>query len=374
MYVKRTLPLLLSIITIAISTLEYNVLASTILYDHNNIGVKPGYWVKYLGTIPPKNCNWINLSVLMVKDDNLTLRLSCEGHEQIIQVNITANEGAYFPFIIPSNLGVGDNIPTTDLLLNLNITEILIREYAGSQREVTYAFTKDTPWNFPTEFYWDRKTGIILEVSLIYYRPHTILKAIETNIWPENPFITIKNGSIFYIPGIIITLISIFSYYIYKEETGPSNKFLFKIYLNFDNFLILVGAIFLVLGILCIAPEKQELSSISFLLAFPLVLIGFYLKSEIWIGASILEKFSHFLILLSMILLNYVAVASLYSEVAIEVPIEIVIKFTPSGVTKVTMFREVYVHPFAWLATPLISISLPTMFLGVLLKLRESQI
>ena len=368
---EKTSASLLLTITISILMLEYNIIALTPSYNDHQIGVNHGDWIKYQGTVPNKDYMWINISVLLIDGDNVTIRILCDRQrgENNIQGNVNTGEGFDFPYIVLANLSVGDNVKTSFSLLN--ITKISVREYAGASRETIYASCENTPWSFPTEFYWDRETGIILEISLFHGRSHTVLKAVETNIWPESFASIIKKGSIFFIPGLITVLISILSYFIYKEETGPANRFLFKIYCYFDKCLIGVGAVLFVLGILCIAPEKQVLSSINFLLAFPLILIGFYVKSQPWIGASTQEKLCHLLTIFSIVLLSYAAVAALFSEVAVEIPMELVVGFTSTQVKTVTIFREIYVHPFAWLTTPLISISLPLLLLGVLMKLRE---
>ena len=256
----------------------------------------------------------------------------------------------------------------------MNITKIFVREYAGSPRETIYAFSENNPWNFPTEFYWDQKTGIILEVSVFHHNiRHTILRAIKTNIWSKNFVSLLKEGSIFLIPALLTALITVVLYIVYRhsQEIEFSKGFLFKVYRNVDKLLIVTGAALFVLAILCISPSEQVISSISFLLAVPLTSIGFYLKSESWIGKSTLEKLFDFLIMSSMVLLAYAAVAALFSKIPVEVPTKLVIGFTPTEAKTVTVFRGISVHPFAWLTTPLLSAGLPLLVLGILMKIRE---
>ena len=141
--------------------------------------------------------------------------------------------------------------------------------------------------------------------------------------------------------------------------------------MNVDKLLIMTGAALFVFAILCISPSEQMLSSISFLLAVPLMSIGFYLKSESWIGKSTLEKLFDFLIMSSIVLLAYAVVAALYSKIPVEVPTKLVIGFTPTEAETVTVFRGISIHPFAWLTTPLLSAGLPLSVLGILMKIRE---
>ena len=335
-------------------------------------GLKPGDWVEYLGTVPNKSYRWMKISIILVQDQNITIKVLSEKKEKILQGNINTGKGFDFPYIIPANLNVGDTISTS--YLPLNITKIFVREYAESPRETIYAFSENNAWNFPTEFYWDQKTGIILEVSVFHHNTrHTILRAIGTNIWSKNFVSLLKEGSIFLIPALLTALIMAVLYVVYKnsQKIEFSNGFLFKVYRNVDKLLIVTGATLFVFAILCISPSEQVLSSISFLLAVPLMSIGFYLKSESWIGKSTLQKLFDFLIMSSMVLLAYAAVAALYSKIPVEIPTKLVMGFTPTEAETVTVFRGISVHPFAWLTTPLLSASLPLLALGILMKIRE---
>ncbi|MHA1582586.1 MAG: hypothetical protein ACTSYM_08885 [Candidatus Baldrarchaeia archaeon] len=364
--------LLLSLFIVTPSLTEFS--NSVLEYPSNNqtTSLKPGDWIEYLGTTPNKSYRWMKISILLVQDQNITIKVLSEKKEKVLQGNITTGEGFDFPYIIPANLNVGDTISTS--YLPLNITKIFVREYAGSPRKTIYAFSENNPWNFPTEFYWDQRTGIILEVSVFHYNiRHTVLRAVRTNMWSKNFVSILKEGSIFLIPALLTALITAVLYVVYKrsQEIEFSKGFLFKVYRNIDKLLIVTGAALFVLAILCISPSEQVISSISFLLAVPLTSIGFYLKSESWIGKSTLEKLFDFLIMSSMVLLAYAVVAASYSKIPVEVPTKLVVGFTPTGAETVTVFRGISIHPFAWLTTPLLSAGLPLLVLGILMKIRE---
>lgn len=242
-----------------------NVSASTY-----TVGVKTGDWsgygdisFEYASNIPgyeepphEMNMSWMDMEILDVQNSNVTVQsiiIYENGTEEtyVIWGDIATGEGNLSVGIIPSNLGVGDEIPEnltdyTEEPLKLSINGTITRSYAGTNREVNYVNITYPimdgnitygAWNM--SFYWDKKTGIWCEENIVYTMSYTdnmihyymnmsmSYRMMATNMWPT--VFTAQDGYAFNVTMISNSTISNFDFsesqmYISFNVTGPTGK------------------------------------------------------------------------------------------------------------------------------------------------------
>jgi len=234
------------------------------------VGVKAGDWAGYGDVSFEWASNWpeyeesphemnmsrMDMEILDVQNSNITFRSTViyqNGTEQteIMWGNIVTGEGNLSVGIIPSNLGVGDEIPGnltyyTEEPLQLSINGTVTRSYAGANREVNYVnitypivYGNVTfgAWNM--SFYWDKKTGIMCEENVAYKMSYTdnmthyymnmsmVLRMTATNMWPA--VFTAQDGYAFNVTMTSNSTISDFNFneslkQISFNVTGPTGK------------------------------------------------------------------------------------------------------------------------------------------------------
>ena len=171
------------------------------------VGVKVGDWIGSTDISfewasnwsgyeePPSELSYFNMSmmrmdILEVCDTNVTVQSTISYRNGTIEeyeawVDIVTGEGDLGIAIIPANLDKGDEIPAnltwyTEEPLKLFINGTVIRRYAGANREVNhvnitcpviYGNVTYGAWNM--SFYWDRKTGLVLEEDVSYRMSYT---------------------------------------------------------------------------------------------------------------------------------------------------------------------------------------------------------
>jgi len=169
------------------------------------VGVKAGDWVgsndvyfEWASNVtgyeePPydMNVSWMRVEILEVHNSNVTVQ-SAMMHkngtidEYVDWGDIATGEGNISIIVIPSNLGAGDEIPAnltwyTEEPLKLFINDTVTRNYAGANREVnyvnitypiTYYNVTYGAWNM--SFYWDKKTGFMLEENVSFAMSYTV--------------------------------------------------------------------------------------------------------------------------------------------------------------------------------------------------------
>lgn len=235
-----------------------------------DVGVKVGDWVgtndAYFEWVsnwpgseePPSemNMSWMKMEVLEVHDSNITVQsavMYANGtvEEYVNLGDMATGEGNLSIVIIPSNLDTGDEIPTnltwyTEEPLKLFVNGTTTRNYAGANRQVnyvniTYPMIYDNvtyaDWNM--SFYWDKKTGFLLEEDISYAMSLTVnmthyylnmstrWKATLTEMWPA--VFTAQDGYSFNVTMMSNSTISDFDFsesqmYISFNVTGPAGK------------------------------------------------------------------------------------------------------------------------------------------------------
>ncbi|MFA7397568.1 MAG: hypothetical protein GX799_06645 [Crenarchaeota archaeon] len=150
-----------------------------------SIGVQSGqyieYNVTYTGTpIYEHNVVWARMDILSVQHPNVTVSITSEFDDGLIQKNnytLNLETGHLIDnFIIPSNLTVGDNF-IDENLGNITITSQNKQSYAGAERVILSSTIGNNT------YVWDQKTGISVEGKsrTNEYEIHTVVSV--TNMW-----------------------------------------------------------------------------------------------------------------------------------------------------------------------------------------------
>jgi len=182
-----------------------------------SVGVKAGDWIEYKITYiavvpaPEKYRTWITLEILSVQETNVTLNSTLkysDGTQETEKLTIDIEvESIYFSFfIIPANLENGDTFYSGDESIGyITISEVEERTYASGRRTVVYAtVSKD---GMTTTFYWDKTTGIALEITEPGVEYTINAKVDKTNMWQAQPFRLPIDPTVLYI--LIIVAIAI---------------------------------------------------------------------------------------------------------------------------------------------------------------------
>jgi parallel beta-helix repeat protein len=178
------------------------------------VGVKAGDWIKYdytftgwpTGTPYPE---WLKVEFLSVEGTSLMVRVTMhisDGTEQNATVPLDVVAGGQAlglsGFVIPANLTTGDVVclesgageSSRVLVIAGELTGI----YAGAARIVLYAKGVLARFSEPT-YYWDKRTGVMVEATATSGGITGTAKATETNMWqpePIGPFYIRADGSV----------------------------------------------------------------------------------------------------------------------------------------------------------------------------------
>jgi hypothetical protein len=170
------------------ATAESNVATVTVYASTGTIGVKTGDWIKLEFTanvtLPGVIPEWIRLEFLSVVGSQAsveeTIHMS-DGTEQNFTVNGDIMAGDLV-FVIPANMTTGDSM-TLNGFGTIVIAGETTRTYAGASRTVVWTNIEESGTQLT--YYWDRQTGIIVEVDETSTSPPMTVsyKAVETNMW-----------------------------------------------------------------------------------------------------------------------------------------------------------------------------------------------
>jgi len=166
------------------------------------IGVKAGDWIKCTYTISGWPAGtpypvWLKVEFLSVEGTAATVRVTMhmsDGSEQnaTVPVDVVAGGQALglSGFIIPANSTTGDsiNFGGFGLTSSATIEGETTRAYAGMSRTVVYASFSQLGTQLT--YYWDKQTGVMVEVSTTSGSISGTGKATETNMWAavSSPF------------------------------------------------------------------------------------------------------------------------------------------------------------------------------------------
>jgi len=220
------------------------------------VGVKVGDWAKYtvIGgwssintsvAMPEfvkdaRNTEWIQINVTKVSYTSITILVTTQFRDgpkkSTLNVgDIRTGSGNLSLQVIAANLNEGEKLSETEGALTINKTTI--KPYAKAQREVNYAYEKGyVPGEIGEEssvyeFYWDKRSGIIMGMSFVnafessYFKTiaSMIMEIRETNIW--QPEVSSGLGLEWIVAaGIIVAAIVLVTSLALKKEGGKKKR------------------------------------------------------------------------------------------------------------------------------------------------------
>lgn len=374
------------------------------------VGVKPGDYVKYIGSIPQSEYEWLLVSVLNVKETEVNISISYElrpTHRPISAqqykrsqiINVATGEGNIFLFLIPANLTVGDAIPQTSSSFypSLAIEGIDFRKYAGVERTVVYASSSNMPLDWGGALYWDKETGVLVEiVAEVGSVSFSSLRLIETNIWSINlmEFITHNSPFLTSVMTGMALLIIISVTFVRRKKMTKGNIdeiqatwkpredaktplmqtlefFCYLLRLHAGEISMGVGVLLFGIGIMNLTNYDQVVYSSSFVFAVIFFVLGVLVRSEAWIGNRFKINVGVIMICLSVIIFAIVFVCATYREIGAMVPYRAIGSFGPHQhtVAETLTIEVVYLYPYSQFASSLVLIALCLAMYGVIFRM-----
>ena len=176
---------------------DYSITANFGGVEAGDVGIKAGDWIKveYRITGWPAGepyPEWLKLEFLSVGGTSATVRVTMrmsDGTEQsdTVPVDFAAGGSEAFGlsgFVISANLTTGDSVYMIGYG-DVAIADETTRTCAGARRTVVYASLSQS--GVQLTYYWDKLTGVMVEVSITYANiTGTITataKVTETNMW-----------------------------------------------------------------------------------------------------------------------------------------------------------------------------------------------
>jgi len=175
---------------------NYSITADFVGVGAGDVGIQAGDWIKlaYNVTGLPAgqlHAESLKLEFLSVNDTianvQATVHLS-DGTEQSDSGPIDVVSGSQVPglagIVISANRTTGDSVYIVGYG-NVAIEGQATRTYAGARRTVVYASFSQNETQ--VTYYWDKLTGVIVEISSTSPGISGTAKATETNIWGAAP-------------------------------------------------------------------------------------------------------------------------------------------------------------------------------------------
>ncbi len=165
-----------------------SVLMASVLGANYSVGIKAGDWVKYAVTStgsPPDvysfNLTWMKIEFVNVAGTDVTYCgiLHLENWTETNQTVTFDLASASSAPLIPANSKVGDTVYSG--ANSVVIAGETTRSYAGASRLVLNALALQYGGNMT--YYFDKQTGVTLEVYSVYSDYTVSLVATETNLW-----------------------------------------------------------------------------------------------------------------------------------------------------------------------------------------------
>jgi len=383
------------------------------------VGMKVGYWAKYVGSVPYEEFEWIYILVSEVNGTEVKLsihynlrspyRMSLRTelgveyyppyYETSRTFDVESGGNNLFMYFIPANLSVGDSIPVPSAYPKLAVNGTDLKEYAGVKRTVVYASSSNMSTMFEGEgiIYWDRETGLLVEILAKVgncYFPS--LKLIETNIWSVSFIGWLAHNPVFVALVVSsIALLTILSLAFAKKkeskrgavEVQPKEEVIEETYspfrralvLSYDflrphigRILMLVGLSLFVIGFMSTTMFEQVVASLSFVFAVVFIVVGLLVHTEAWAGNRSKIDVGVIMISLSVILFSVAAVCLMYREIGAMVPYkEYGVSIGPmyQSVKEILTIQAVFLYPLAGIGSPLATIVLCLALYGIFVKI-----
>jgi hypothetical protein len=171
---------------------NYSITANFVGVEAGGVGIKAGDWIKVTYTITGLPAGqlypeWLRLEFLSINgtiaDVQATLRIS-NGTKQSDTGPVDVVSGSEVPglagIVISTNRTTGDSVYIAGYG-NVTIAGEITRTYAGANRTVVYASFSQNETQ--VTYYWDKLTGVMVEISSTSPSITATAKATETNMW-----------------------------------------------------------------------------------------------------------------------------------------------------------------------------------------------
>jgi hypothetical protein len=171
---------------------DYSITANFVGVEAGHVGIKAGDWIKVTYTITGLPAGqlypeWLRLEFLSINgtiaDVQATLRIS-NGTKQSDTGPVDVVSGSEVPglagIVISANRTTGDSVYIAGYG-NVTIAGEVTRTYAGANRTVVYASFSQNETQ--VTYYWDKLTGVMVEISSTSPGITATAKATETNMW-----------------------------------------------------------------------------------------------------------------------------------------------------------------------------------------------
>lgn len=386
-------------------------------YENCIVGVNVRDFVKYVGSFPHEEHEWISVSFDNISGSCVNISLSYDVRtpykfrrrfvpfESALSGDVATGKGNIFPYVVPTDLDPSEAVPTSFFFPSLTINGTAWRDYAGQNRRVVFAVSSNMPWNETTILYWDCLTGVLVEVvAFVNSCPYSSMKAIETNLWSYSfvgmflhqfPFLALLSFSL-----VVIVVLSflffraskpllnvrtqLYEPYRYlqsaRQTLGSRVKLLVNyvweridaVYKGLSKALISVSLLFFISGMFSLTSERQWPFIFNFAVAVSFLLIGLAAHFEVWTGGSVGGKVGSFMAFVSLLVMTIAFLIGIYREAWASVPYTYVIGFGghSSSVATATIIETVYITPYVAFASDLATIGLCLFFFGAFLKFR----
>jgi len=153
---------------------------------------------------------WMKLEVLSVTGTTANIRTTMhmtDGTEQTqtvtVDVTVGGQTSGFSGMMIPRNSKTGDSI-TMSGLGTIAIGGETTRSYAGADRAVVYASVSQQ--GSQLTYYWDKATGVIMEVSGTSAGMTVTAKVTETNMWQPQLFGGIEPTTLYILIAAVIVI------------------------------------------------------------------------------------------------------------------------------------------------------------------------
>jgi len=174
---------------------DYSITANFVGVEADHVGVEPGDWVKFDYTFTgwpagEPHPDWLKLEFLSVEGTTATVRFTQHlsdrtQHSGNATVDIASDVEVpvLAGIVIYTDRTIGDSVYIAEYG-NAIIEGEATRTYAGASRTVVY--TNLSYNEADVTFYWDKLTGVMVEISSTYPEFTATARLADTNMW-ETP-------------------------------------------------------------------------------------------------------------------------------------------------------------------------------------------
>jgi len=194
---------------------DYSITANFMGVEAGGVGIKADDWIKlnYTFTGWPAGQTypeWLKFEFLSVEGTIATVRFTqriSDGTEQSDTAPVDVVSGIEVPglagIVISANLTTGDSVYIAGYG-NVTIEGEATKTYAGANRTVVYASFSQNETQ--VTYYWDKLTGVMVEVSSTSPGFTATAQATETNMWEATEAITVRMP---WWPWIIVAVVAV---------------------------------------------------------------------------------------------------------------------------------------------------------------------